>query len=147
MQEIAGWVTGIGVGAVGAVFAWVAWRSGPRSEDPAPARRAGRLRAWGFALAVAAFVPLTGLSLAHTPYGADPDGAIAIDATAHQWYWELSRSRVPVGRLVVFRVTSADVNHGFAVYDPDLRLLGQTQAMPGYANLLALRFARTGTHR
>ena len=44
-------------------------------------------------------------------------------------------------------VTSADVNHGFGIYDADLRLVAQTQAMPGYTNRLRHTFAAEGTYR
>lgn len=54
--------------------------------------------------------------------------------------------QVPAGSLVEFRVTSFDVNHSFAVYSPDNRLLAQTQAMPGYVNRLRVRFAEPGRH-
>ena len=54
--------------------------------------------------------------------------------------------QVPSGSLVEFRVTSFDVNHSFAVYSPDDRLLAQTQAMPGYVNRLRVRFAEPGRH-
>ena len=37
-----------------------------------------------------------------------------------------------------FDVTSVDVNHGFGVYDPNGRLIGSVQAMPGYTNELEL---------
>ncbi len=42
-------------------------------------------------------------------------------------------------RWVEFRVTSLDVNHGMAIFDPDGKLVGQTQAMPGYVNRLFVR--------
>ncbi|MFA0758496.1 MAG: hypothetical protein NOOUEUKL_001159 [Candidatus Fervidibacter sp.] len=54
--------------------------------------------------------------------------------------------QIPVGALTEFRVTSLDVNHGFSLYDPDGKLLGQTQAMPGYVNRLFMRFDRPGTY-
>jgi heme/copper-type cytochrome/quinol oxidase subunit 2 len=41
------------------------------------------------------------------------------------------RAEVPVEGWVEFRVTSLDVNHGMAIFDPDGKLVGQTQAMPG----------------
>jgi cytochrome c oxidase subunit 2 len=53
---------------------------------------------------------------------------------------------LPAGSLVEFRVTSFDVNHGFAVYSPLGHLLGQTQAMPGYVNRLRLRFSQPGRY-
>jgi cytochrome c oxidase subunit 2 len=65
----------------------------------------------------------------------------------HQWFWEISTPRVPAGTTVAFRVTSADVNHGFAIYDADLHVVAQTQAMPGYQNVLRVRFAKPGSYR
>ena len=54
--------------------------------------------------------------------------------------------QLPVGFLVEFRVTSFDVNHSFAVYSPDDRLIAQTQAMPGYVNRLRVRFHAPGRY-
>jgi len=54
---------------------------------------------------------------------------------------------VEVGKPVVFKVTGADVNHGFGIYNEDLRLLGQTQAMPGYTNKLVYTFNKPGKYR
>jgi cytochrome c oxidase subunit II len=54
--------------------------------------------------------------------------------------------QVSAGSLVEFRVTSFDVNHSFAVYSPDDRLIAQTQAMPGYVNRLRVRFQETGRY-
>ena len=53
---------------------------------------------------------------------------------------------VPVNELVEFRVTSLDVNHGFAIYNPEDRLITQTQAMPGYVNRLRYKFSEPGTY-
>ena len=84
--------------------------------------------------------------------GAHVDGEIhhqtlAIDAKGYQWRWELSRNEVAVGQAVEFRVTAADINHGFALYDPSMRLVAQTQAMPGYVNRLNYTFERAGTYK
>ncbi len=53
---------------------------------------------------------------------------------------------IPANALVEFRVTSLDVNHGFAIYNPEERLLTQTQAMPGYVNRLRYKFSEPGTY-
>ena len=50
------------------------------------------------------------------------------------------------GTPVEFRVTSSDVNHGFAIYAPDGRIATQTQAMPGYTNKLVHTFTEPGTY-
>lgn len=75
--------------------------------------------------------------------------AQAIDVVGHQWYWDMSKTRVTIGTPVEFRVTSGDVNHGFAIYAPapDDRIVAQTQAMPGYTNKLVHTFHEPGTYR
>lgn len=47
---------------------------------------------------------------------------------------------LPADKLIEFRVTSQDVNHGFAIYNDENRLIAQTQAMPGYMNRLRYKF-------
>jgi cytochrome c oxidase subunit 2 len=147
MQQLALWLTLIGVAALAAIFAAVARGASQRGVPERAPAGGERLRGWLFAAAGAAFVPITALSLGALPYGAPPEDAVIVEAVGHQWYWELSRTTVPAHRPVVFRVRSADVNHGFAVYDPDMRVVGQTQAMPGYENQLVLRFERPGSYR
>jgi cytochrome c oxidase subunit 2 len=56
------------------------------------------------------------------------------------------RAEVPMERWVEFRVTSLDVNHGVAIFDPDGKLVGQTQAMPGYVNRLFVRLRKPGSY-
>ncbi|MCC7232463.1 MAG: hypothetical protein IT242_05925 [Bacteroidia bacterium] len=51
---------------------------------------------------------------------------------------------LPAGKTVEFRVTSNDVNHGFAIYDTQNQLIVQTQAMPGYVNRLRWKFEQPG---
>ena len=62
-------------------------------------------------------------------------------------YWDLDQSEVVAGEPVEFRVTSADVNHGFGVYDATGVLVAQTQAMPGYVNRLTHVFETPGTYQ
>jgi cytochrome c oxidase subunit II len=80
----------------------------------------------------------------------DVSGAAAdqlVNATGHQWYWEIDRKAVTAGSPVVFNVHSGDVNHGMGVYDADDRLLFQVQAMPGYVNRVQYTFEKPGTYR
>ena len=53
---------------------------------------------------------------------------------------------VPLNKLVEFRVSSIDVNHGFAVYNPQGTLLGQVQAMPGYTSRVRFLFEEPGKY-
>ncbi len=69
-----------------------------------------------------------------------------INVVGHQWSWELSATQIEAGVPVEFRVTSADVNHGFAIYAPDGRIVTQTQAMPGYTNKILYTFDKPGKY-
>ena len=40
-----------------------------------------------------------------------------------------------------------DVNHGFAIYAADGRIVTQTQAMPGFVNRLVYRLLEPGRYR
>jgi cytochrome c oxidase subunit 2 len=149
MQEAALFVTLAGVAGLGILFLWVGTRSAESDGEGTPSSDPGRLRTRLFALLAVAFVPLTAWSLTRLPYGASAGGAsdVVVDVVGHQWYWEVSETEVPARRPVLFRVTSADVNHGFAVYDADLRIVAQTQAMPGYVNVLEVVFDEPGEYR
>jgi len=131
------------------LFAYVAGaagRSGTADEIAAGAARWRRTAFWGL---VALFVPTIAFSLTRMPYSSAVQSAppIVVDATGHQWSWKLSRDTVPAGELVEIRVTGADVNHGLGVYDANDRLITQTQAMPGYTNVMRHTFATPGTYR
>lgn len=148
LSPLAWYLTLAGVALLGAVFVFVARRA-PERGDP-PAAQTAQIRRYGAWVLGVAAVPITLVSLAYAPYKTEasvPTGVIAVDVVGRQWSWQLSRTEVPVGELVVFRVTSADVNHGFALYDEDLRLIAQTQAMPGYTNGLQVMFDKPGRYK
>lgn len=141
------------MGLLAAVFVFVHARSHRRENDYAPLqKRAYRLRTVFFWALVLTLGPAMLYTLVDLPYGSARAGSSAggvqvIEAVGHQWRWDLSRTEVKAGEPVEFLVTSADVNHGFGIYDADLRLVAQTQAMPGYTNRLRHTFAAEGTYR
>lgn len=140
---------------VGIGFMFVALKSGRRADDYTPMQvRAYRIRTRLFWLLVLVLGPTMIYNLADLPYSAaharpHASGAqpLVIEATGYQWRWELSSKHITVGRPVEFRVTSADINHGFAIYDTDMHLVAQTQAMPGYTNKLNYTFTKKGTYK
>ena len=87
-----------------------------------------------------------------TGIGERPEAVIEV--TARQWFWEfrylddegnaVAMSRdvlaMPLGRMVEFRVTSADVIHSFWIP----RLGGKMDAIPGRVNRLRLRADHDG---
>jgi cytochrome c oxidase subunit II len=131
---------------------WVAARArrapAPVDEVTPPAYRIRR--GWFVALLVLAALALV-LTLPRMPYASVrlSDGAeepMAVRLHAAQWVWDMTPASVPTGRTVRFRVTSEDVNHGFAIYDASDTIIGQVQAMPGFTNELVIRFDEPGTY-
>ncbi|QGH35493.1 cytochrome C oxidase subunit II [Gracilibacillus salitolerans] len=78
-------------------------------------------------------------------YGKGEDPTI-VDVEALQFGWELSQSEFKVGEAIEFHVTSQDVNHGFGIYDEEMNMIAQTQAMPEYTNVVYLTFTEPGTY-
>jgi cytochrome c oxidase subunit 2 len=151
MQTLAWTLSLIGMGAVAAIFLWVAAQASQKAADPAAiAPKAYRLRGRLFWAVIAAGVAISFGTLwewpiaGHARAAAKPDTVIR--AVGHQWRWELDRDTVRVGELVEFHVTAADVNHGFAIYRGKNELVAQTQSMPGYVNKLQVRFDRPGEY-
>ena len=147
-QRIAVLVSAVAGTLVIAVFALVARsaRTAGSADDIATAAaRWRRTTFWGLVLL---FVPAIAYSLTRTPYGTDltPAGVV-VEATGHQWAWDLKPSTVRAGQLVEIRVTGADVNHGLGVYDLNDRLITQTQGMPGFTNVIRHTFTTPGTYR
>ncbi|MBS0366524.1 MAG: cytochrome oxidase [Proteobacteria bacterium] len=144
-------ITLLGIALVALVFIYVIARSG---GVPAAAgevqTRAYAIRRWWFIALLVLGVGVTWATLRPFPVADQRQllpGAQIVDVVAHQWFWELSRTQVNAGQPVEFRVTSADVNHGFAIYGPDDRIVVQTQAMPAFTNRLVHTFRRPGFYR
>ena len=150
IQELAGIITVAGVLAVALAFAFVAINSAAKSDYQPIQKKASRARSltfWGLLIII---VPVTVYTLGKLPYPnyvSDKKNAKTVQVTAYQWRWEISDTAAIVNQPVAYHVTSADVNHGFALYDPDLHIVAQTQAMPGYTNVLYHTFDEPGTYK
>ncbi|MGV7210673.1 c-type cytochrome [Oxalobacteraceae bacterium A2-2] len=143
------------------------WRAPRASEQTAPdlaglktpERRLHRSVAWATALSFAGLVfllvadLLAGRALAQLPAA----GAVRIELTGHQWWWEaryldedLARSfstanelHLPVGRAAIITLRSDDVIHTFWV--PGLH--GKKDMIPGRSAELRLRADQPGVYR
>ena len=133
------------------VFIFVYARSQPRQEDYTPLKdRAYSLRTKFFWFLVVTLIPTALYLLRDLPYpgaNAETQADHVVDVTGYQWRWEISKTEFKVGETVLFRVASADVNHGFGLYDQNLRLVAQIQSMPGYVNRLQYTFDKPGTYK
>lgn len=132
------------------------------AEGEAYYQAVGRLRAPLFVLMLLVLGTLFAFTIPRVPYPKGQIPAAVVHVVSKQFQFALSNQpirteeefnramgqlvRVPQGQWVEFRVTSLDVNHGFAVYAPSNKLVGQTQAMPGYVNRLFLQLDEPGTY-
>jgi len=149
VQDGVGVVTLAGIALVAAGFLFVIVRAGQTGDAAQVQGRAYAIRRWWFAFLVVLGVVVTWATLWPFPIAdqhAEVPGAQVVDAVASQWAWELSSQRVTAGVPVEFRVTSKDVNHGFAIYGPDERIVTQTQAMPTITNRIVHTFTTPGKY-
>ena len=152
IQAVAASLFAVVAALLAAAFLLVAWRAraGPAPYDEI-AHAAYQVRAIWFLALVASLAVILTLGIPFYPYPSfrqslmgQPE--VQVRVTASQYAWKLEPDSLPAGRVVEFDVTSNDVNHDFAIYDPDNRLVGQVQAMPGYTNRLFLKFSKPGSY-
>jgi cytochrome c oxidase subunit 2 len=118
-------------------------------------------RMWFILILTIVLAIFTSITLPESPYYlfADEQPAEVVHVAAKQFQFIMSPNAIdpekpvaggpvelPLNKLVEFRVTSFDVNHGFAIYNSNNELIAQTQAMPGYVNRLRWKFDKPGTY-
>ena len=70
----------------------------------------------------------------------EPDGSVTVRAVGQQYSFTPSCLLVPTGTQITFRMTSADVVHGFLVAGTNINLM----LVPGYISSLQARFDEPG---
>ena len=122
-----------------------------------------KVRARYFLGLVACIVILLFVTLQLLPYPrfqSEPGEVVTV--VAMQWMWKMAPGpsnetpaaftgntelTVPANKAIRFVVTSADVNHDFAIYNSKGVLVAQTQAMPQYHNELEYTFSEKGDYQ
>lgn len=120
-----------------------------KREEYAPIQKTGyRIRNVYFVTLFLVLLTAMVLTMRQLPYDKPVHAGelVVVEAVGSQFLWELSIDRIEAGKLIEFQVTSKDVNHGFGIYDPDMKLIAQTQSMPGYTNKLYHIFDRPGKY-
>lgn len=151
MMQIIAWVTSfVFMLLIAAVFGWVALKSRVRRDyEPIVKKWYKTRKFYGTGLVILMLV-VTIYTLRELPYNEPAYGATqeasVVNVEAMQFGWDIDEHDFDVGEPVEFRVTSADVNHGFGIYDEDMNLIEQTQAMPDYTNKLYVTFEEPGTY-
>ena len=72
----------------------------------------------------------------------EPDGSVTVRIIAEQYEFVPRCLQVPVGTPVKFRITSADVIHGFLLPDTNVN----TMVVPGFVAEVRTRFAKVGDY-
>ena len=152
MLQQASWlITIILVTLLAVIFLVIAFSAAKAKEDYAPIQTSAYLlRSRLFILSLLVLIPVIGYSLTQMPYDtttANNERFKTVSAVGHQWYWEISDTTASVKEDVIYKVTSADVNHGFAIYNANLEVIAQTQAMPTYTNQLRVRYPKPGLYK
>ncbi len=81
-----------------------------------------------------------------------PDDALIIEVVGRQWFWDFNYPEtevslrnelvLPVGRPIIFEITSADVIHSFWIP----QLSGKMDAVPGHTNILWFEIEEEGEY-
>lgn len=143
-------LVGMALVALGFIYIIIQAGKPPKAAADQKSERAFVLRRWLFGALLMLFVGVSYATLWQfpiPPQNTDLGIDQVVDVSARQWAWQIEPTSVRTGSPVEFRVTSQDVNHSFALYGPDGRIVTQTQAMPGFTNKVVYTFAEPGVYR
>lgn len=151
LQSTAWLITLIFMSFIAIVFAFVTLRSTQKADYEPIMKKWYKIRTvYGMALLIfllgTALYTLRDLPYDRPVYGEGIEPTI-VDVEAIQFGWKMSQSEFKAGEPIEFKVTSTDVNHGFGIYDENMNVLAQTQAMPGYTNNVYYTFEKPGTYQ
>jgi len=150
-QEAVFAITVVFMALIALIFTYVTFNASKQAEPYSQIQeKSYSLRVKFFWVLAITGVIITVTTTLDLPYaatrGAIDEAAVTVNVEGRQWYWAIDDNTFKVGDTVVFNVTAADVNHGLGIYNEQMRMLGQTQAMPGYTNSLQLTFEKPGTY-
>jgi cytochrome c oxidase subunit II len=139
---------GILGGAAVVLIGIAVWSSTLGRRREIDARKLGeRERAW-FAIVVVVLIGLLFATIFFTPYGRSAGkGSLEFDVKAQQFAFVIPGKAIKAGVPVTFHLTSADVNHGFAVFNGQNEFLFQAQVMPGRTQDYVYTFKKPGSYR
>jgi cytochrome c oxidase subunit 2 len=136
---------GVAVAAVAAMIAMALYGARKPTSQEIVFSRGYVVRRYWLATVLVVAVAAFAVSIPHFPYPSTTTTGRHYTIIAQQYSFELP-AVIPADAPVVFDVTSRDVNHGFGIYDPQGRLIGQVQAMPDYVNHLPFEFHARGRY-
>lgn len=133
-----------------AVFIVVVWSTRWSSLEQSVVAHGGYVIRWRWFVGLTLFLLATFVAtIPFFPYlsaAAALEPAEKVSVIAQQFFFTMP-DHYPLNRRILFEVTSHDVNHGFGIYDPQGRIIAQTQAMPDYVNYLGITFHQPGHYK
>ena len=149
--------TGIATGylvfvALGLVIAAaVLWstRAGRRDRGQGvDIERAERAEPWWGVFVVVLLAVLLGLTIWRAPWFTEDDGPkdVQVKVTGIQFGFLVQPTKVRVGQDVQFNVSSKDVNHAMALFNPQGQMIMNVEAVPGYTTSRSYRFTEPGNY-
>ncbi|NSL50927.1 cupredoxin domain-containing protein [Calidifontibacillus erzurumensis] len=148
-QQAAWFTTIIFIAGIIGVFLYIINNSDQKEDYGTVKHKGHQLQKFYFLALIVVFSIATVITLKDLPFerAKAQENQIIVDAIASQFAFELSQNEFEVGQPIEFRVTSKDVNHGFGIYDENMQLIAQTQAMPEYTNPIYITFTKPGTYK
>lgn len=150
------WIFLIAAVLIAVVFIVVYQSSLNAPEDSSGLKDAKKKRFFFIGILAAVLLILLSMTLPKSPYFLHKDAtpAAVVHVRAEQYSFNFSFTEelsyddleLPAGQVIEFRVRAKDVTHGFGVYNDKYELVTQTQAMPGYVNILRWVFNEPGTY-
>ena len=126
-----------------AVVIWSSTRG--RNRHTNLHKLAEREKTW-FGIVVVVLVALLFATIWFTPYGNSAGNGQAFPVKAEQFAFVVPGKTLKAGEPVKFSLTSADVNHGFAVFNSHNVLLFQVQVMPDHTQNYVYTFKDPGVY-
>jgi cytochrome c oxidase subunit II len=134
----------VGLAVFGVIF--LSTRASARAKPMDVSRWKRRENAW-FVVVILALLASVAATIFETPWNADakPDQQV-VDVVAQQYGFTFSTTSIQAGRQVEFRLSSKDVNHAFAIFDPSGAMVAQAQMMPEWPSVLRVTLHEPGRY-
>ena len=133
-----------GLGFFAMIF--LSTRQSARAKSASVSAWKRRENTWLYVVVTALLVALAA-TIFETPWRASATANRQIvNVTARQFGFDFSTKTMHSGRQVEFHLASGDVNHAFAIYDPDGVMMAQAQMMPDHPQTLRVTMTEVGTY-
>lgn len=152
MVQMVAWITSLILMLfVGGMFLFVVLKSKEKREYAPIVKKWYKARKFYATVLIVSMITVSFYTIRLLPFnqpvygeGLDPT---VVDVEAFQFGWNMTQTEFKVGEPVEFDVTSRDVNHGIGIYNEDMEIIAQTQAMPEYTNTIYITFDEPGTYK